>query len=511
MSLLSRLTTGTALALIAGVAQAQVTADDVWANVQAQYRAMGAQVTGTLARDGNVVTVSGIEGKFDLPMGVGQLTVQTSAMILTENGDGTVAPAFAPDWTLSARLTVTDEPTANVGFDLALQPVGYVSTASGTPDAITFDTSYDRMDVSLVGLATEGIDDIGAFDMDFFVSIEGSVTRTVVTTTADLVTLVSAGTFARVITDYSFVIDGEMTSQNVSVTEDGAVNSTLAMPAAGIDILNLAAALRAGLAVDLTATAGQVQSQAVTRMGDEVFSDQSQTVAGSAQSIVINQRGIDVTAALNDLDTTFSMTGFMPMVIDIGLDAANMRFAMPLLTATEPAPAGFEFSLAGLTGGDELWGLLGTDTSDLRLPIDMTMNLNTMITPRMDLVDVVPLVEALDSGVVVAEVNEVVLDTFHVRYGATELSGSGRAVLDWVGITYYEDLREPVGEATFVLRGAYALLDNLIAKGVLPQAEAMAARAGLAGFGRATGDDELTSTITISPEGGLVVNGQRMD
>jgi hypothetical protein len=67
-----------------------------------------------------------------------------------------------------------------------------------------------------------------------------------------------------------------------------------------------------------------------------------------------------------------------------------------------------------------------------------------------------------------------------------------------------------VGGASAKLTGLNAILDTLIDTGLISPDELMPVRMGIGMFTTVSGDDELTSTVELTEEGQVFVNGQRM-
>ena len=68
----------------------------------------------------------------------------------------------------------------------------------------------------------------------------------------------------------------------------------------------------------------------------------------------------------------------------------------------------------------------------------------------------------------------------------------------------------PTGNINVTIKGVNALIDNLIAMGLLPDDQAMGARMMLGMFARpGAAPDELTSLIEFR-DGGLFANGQQL-
>ena len=68
----------------------------------------------------------------------------------------------------------------------------------------------------------------------------------------------------------------------------------------------------------------------------------------------------------------------------------------------------------------------------------------------------------------------------------------------------------PLGTATVNVSGANALIDGLIATGLLQEQDAMSARMMMGMFMTPTGDDSLTSKIEAKEGFAIFVNGQQI-
>ena len=92
-----------------------------------------------------------------------------------------------------------------------------------------------------------------------------------------------------------------------------------------------------------------------------------------------------------------------------------------------------------------------------------------------------------------------------------ELTGEGSVEFDNEDLAAYQGMPKPVGQVTLALAGANALIDQLVASGLLPQQQAMGARMVLGLFAKPGDDpDTLTSEIRFTPAGEILANGQRI-
>jgi hypothetical protein len=70
---------------------------------------------------------------------------------------------------------------------------------------------------------------------------------------------------------------------------------------------------------------------------------------------------------------------------------------------------------------------------------------------------------------------------------------------------------KPVGQINLALQGGGALIDKLVAMGLLPSEQAMGARMMMGLFAVPTGEpDSLTSQIEFTEDGQILANGQRI-
>ena len=87
---------------------------------------------------------------------------------------------------------------------------------------------------------------------------------------------------------------------------------------------------------------------------------------------------------------------------------------------------------------------------------------------------------------------------------------NGAFTFDNTDMVTFEGYPRPTGDLTLNVKGANALIDNLIKMGILPEDQAMFGRMMMGSFTQVTGDDELTSKIEINDQGNIFANGQKI-
>ncbi len=110
-----------------------------------------------------------------------------------------------------------------------------------------------------------------------------------------------------------------------------------------------------------------------------------------------------------------------------------------------------------------------------------------------------------NSDAMPGQLDAINLNALQVKAAGAELTGSGAATVD-----NSSGMPKPVGAVDLKLVGANALIDKLVAMGLIPEDQAMGARMMMGMFAVPSGEDELTSKIEFKEDGGIYANGQRI-
>lgn len=493
------------LCIAAAPAAAQVTAEDVWSATVDAYARLGVALDGTLARDGAVVTVDGLGGEYLLPLDLGRIAWEVSDLTLTEGADGSVSSDWGGSIGISLVAEITEAPDFYLTGEFVVDLDGWTSVTRGTPDNMLTETRFDMMTLEARNLSATGPDGFADGAVTVFMLIRDSSTQTR-TVGGEVMTLDSTGSLGEVIADFGFAFDG-MESRSVSQTLAGTYNTNLTLPSVPLDLINLGPALRAGFGLVSIGESGESVSQTVTRLDGELMSDQSQRVESVSQRLSLSAAGLEVQGTANGIENIVSdmMFGSAPFTVTIA--AATGRLDLPLLSGRGPEDASLMLSLADLSVGDDLWATLGLPGAELNAPATLSVGTSVRLELLRDLTDILDLAENPEAVENLVRLFSASLDRLSVRYGDAELTGTGQVGWGEAGEKLGPMMNPPTGEARFALTGAYALLDRLAASGVLTGEMAMAARAGLAGFGKPVGQDRLESTVVFGPNGEVTVNG----
>jgi len=207
-------------------------------------------------------------------------------------------------------------------------------------------------------------------------------------------------------------------------------------------------------------------------------------------------------------DLAFSMVGGgVPLPVVVNMDEFSYGLLMPLLKSTTPQEFDFGFKLAGLTISDMLWGIFDPGGMLPRDPATVSLALNGTTTLFEDLVSE----DMEDAEEFPGEINTLTLSELLVDMVGARVSGDGAFTFDNTDMQTFDGIPRPEGSVALNVKGANALMDTLVAMGLLPEDQVMGARMMMAMFSvPGDNEDEVNSVIEINAEGHVLANGQRI-
>lgn len=188
----------------------------------------------------------------------------------------------------------------------------------------------------------------------------------------------------------------------------------------------------------------------------------------------------------------------IPVPFSGRLEESSFALTIPTRASPQAQAYGLDVALRGVSLSDAVWGLFDPEG---RLPRDpATIALGVSGTARV-------VADLFSEGAMAAalppiEPEDLSLEELEVTAGGASLTGSGA-----VTFPVLAPVPQPVGRIDLRLTGGLALLDTLVAMGLVPADQATFAR-GMAGVvARPAGEDALESTIEFTEGGGIVANG----
>ena len=510
MRVLTRLYLGSALGLIATQSLA-LTGEEVWANQTAYLSPMGITVSQTQSRAGNILTVSDIAYDIVFPFGVGSMSIRSGPQTYTENADGTVAVDYGPTNALAISATFQPDDYTKLGLSANLQVdmTGQTMVASGTAADVTYVSTVDLLEITLMDYTLTGAPDVQGLTMDFYLSMADTTSTTQITTGADTTfrTTSSTGT---TISDYSFGVGEDFSTKAVSqqLGVDGTVVVTL--PGGPMNLMNMSQALRDGLAVEVTLKNQTTRSQTVTMSFGEMISNQSTNLNAANSVARFNATGLAISGGVAGFDVEMPVIQGLPFPVSASGGAVDYNFAFPVNASDQPADVRYAFGLRDIIVNDAVWAMVDAGATLPHDPLSLNIDLAGKVKLLVDLLDIESMTQTINSGVMPFDLQSVAISDLSASGLGVSATGSGDFMLDMTDMTTFDGFPRPTGQATATIDGLNGLLDKLIGLGLLAQSEVMTARLGMTMFLKPSGDDQVQGTVEFTPDGHIIANGQRI-
>ena len=521
MSASPRVIAGSALAVLLSstILHAQVTAPQVWEDWQATLTAGGAADVTIGAEDyaGGVLTISDLA--FTMAEDDATIAVTLPQLVLTEQSDGSVAITMAERMPVHVT-TRAEEDDAPTEVHLEAEQPGLAITATGTRDALHYALDVPLFALNLLSLDVEGRD----YEAAGRFAITGITGDYASTTAAELIDvdydiaaassdftldLTEVDTTAKPVRNIALSITG-----SVAAPQSAAVMS-LPEGAAGLDD---AAALAAGFTLDGSQSAG---ATSVTFTVSENGSVTEGSFDAEATTATAKAGGVDMSYGMEMTGLAFALSGGeMPFPLNFTAARVGVDVAMPIAVADAPSPFALDIDLADLALNEEVWALFDPNKTIPRDPATLRVDLGGLASvadpdapraapaaPQSKPGMTAPAAAADDDMPFPALVHSLDINDITIAFGGAKIAATGALTFDptdWAG----ENVPMPVGTINLGLNGLNGLAQKLSALGLIPADQVMMGMMMLGMFTVPTGDDEMTSEIEFTEDGGITANGQ---
>lgn len=481
---------------VGGAANADVTAQQVWDSWKSQMSMYPETALTTTSEDmsGDTLTVTGLSVKTTSPEMSTEVAIDQ--MTFEEQGDGSVRITMSESY----PMTFTAQSGAVITVD---------TTYSGLEMVVTGDDTELNYDVS-VETAKLALRDV----VDGDVTFTGDVTLMVSDMTGSYSTSETETnniTYDVDIASIDLLVDVKVPGgKGEYVTGGGKIEginmqATMALPLE-MDAEHPENFFKDGFAMD-----GGYTVDGSSFIFD-VNADGGQAAgafSAGATTLAVEFNNDKVAYDTNSENIAFSITGSeIPFPVEIALDKYNVGFEMPLGKADEPQDFRLSLGLVDLSINDIIWGMFDPASVLPRDPATIEIAVSGTATPLINVFD--PDQTMLMNGVSPVELNTLSIDKLNIAAVGATVTGDGAFTFDPSDMQSFAPLPRPEGEASVQINGLNALIDNLVAMGLIPEDQVMGPRMMLGMFARTTGDDQLETTVEVNDEGHLLVNGQRM-
>lgn len=478
---------------LASPAMADTLAAEVWAEWQEQAAATDQTITADVTETDTGLILENVVASFEDGTMSGRAEMDQVAMI--ENADGTLSITYSNPYTINLAFPPNPfEPIRNIQFLLSHENLN--TQVSG--DAGARVTSYSADRISIVDGDIPSDDAMfQSFDLDVqFIDAAGTYILT--GTDPDEMVFTTEGSVGSLSMTLD-IVPTSIASGRLKMTFDVdtlTATSSGALAALG-DTDRFTTEIPEGFALAATTSYGDL---AFSMGFNDTATDFTMTYenAGGRSGMDITEDAIayDIAASGANLRIT---SGFIPIPINASTAASEISFSMPLSAGEDPQDVDIRVGVEDLILGEAIWASVDPGQAVPRDPINFLLDVGGQVQLFVDLLGVDPMTFGGAPGELRAvSVNEM------------RLSAGGAALTGTADLTFAPNqiVPMPEGQADVQLQGGNALLDALIAGGLLPAEQGLFIQGASAIFTRpGASPDTLETTLEFGPDGSITANG----
>ena len=499
---------------------ADVSAEDYWAAIAAVAEASGATINSQVSVDGNVTTYGNISLQYELPMDVGSFGFYVGSMYVTENRNGTLSVTYPDTIPLQINGRIEDAAFyARFSFDLD----GSTLVVSGNPDDLELASSTDSIRITLDDFRfKDRWDTVSLADLEsgYLVGTFTDLEEVMRISFDDLIRIeaeTSSGEFAL---DYDFGVDGGTASGSEYLGGSEGYYSISLIPG-GFNLLELNNAIQNGLAFEFGSSS--FDSRSIQNIASPYAGSSATLYSVEAQTgeLRFDKNGVLLSGDAEGISIDFE-EDTMGFGVGAKIDSVGVGLQMPIMASSAPQTTSLRTNLTGFRLDESAVGMfqmMATLTAGESIPPALLQYIDDPISLEYDLsADVLLGFDLLDfegydtfnSYDPPIDVENITINRLYFDFAEMQLDADGAFEVDLDDFDTYGDFPKMVGGASAKLTGLNAILDTLIDTGLISPDELMPVRMGIGMFTTVSGDDELTSTVELTEEGQVFVNGQRM-
>lgn len=498
---------GSAVALFtafaAQTAWADLTPKEVWTDWQEYMTSAGYTVSANESMSGNDLTLSDVAMSIEMPDGL--LTISMGQIQLSDNGDGTVSADFSDRMPITFNVKPENEDPIKGTVTLTQSDAAMV--VSGNPDAMVYDYSAANMSVELSDLEADN-KPVPSDAFTAIMNLSNIVLKEGITTT-------DARAFDFSITADALTYDLSFADPDSSdaFSWKGTMN-TLSYSGEGVvplemDASDMGKMLTDGFGFDGTMTyaSGNGNLSGSGEGEDFAFASSSQ---GGSLGVAMNAAHLAYDVAQKGIEMTVQ-TAELPFPVSLQLAETEFAIDMPIAKSDDEQPFAMKIKLGDFQVPEQLWSMVDPAGVLPRDPATIALDLAGKAKVLIDLFDPALAENPAALGQTPGELNAVTVNDLLISAAGAKLTGTGDFTFDNTNAAAMGGMPTPAGTANLQLVGANALIDKLIKMGLVSDQDAMGARM-MMGMLAVPGDapDTLNSEITMTKDGQILANGQRI-
>lgn len=476
-------------------AHADVTGADVWNNWKDLSASYGQTITASETQNGGTLSVSNVT----IAMEVDDVSVSSTipSMEFIENGDGTVSITMPPSYDIVISF---DDYGETIDIPLQATTADLYMLASGDPGAINYEFSAASMGFAISDM---NADDANVNALISMLDVSGTYD---ISGGADAPNLVSVFNAAKMILDADVKEIGGPGYLNMDVSIADISMDSAGHPGMFTEIENLSAMFAQGFTSEAGYTYGPMSVEVAFEAERDSFHMSASATGGDA-GVIVSSDAVGYGAGTTNLNVVASGSEIPLPEIAFDIGEIGFDFVMPGAPSDVAKEFGVAVGVIDATVSDMIWGMIDPGKQLPRDPVTALVDISGMGKLAVDIFSP----EALFTGDMPGEVESISLNELIVSVAGAELFGNGAFTIDMSNWSTF-GAPAPTGTAEFSLKGANALIDKLIAMGLLPQEQAMMARMGMGMFAKpGDGPDSLVSKIEVDGASGKVLaNGVQL-
>lgn len=476
----------------ASPAMADTSAAELWAEWQEQAVLSGQTVTADVAETATGLTLSNFTSLFEEDDFATRGAIDQIDLI--ENADGTVTVTYSELYSITFTFeTDPDDPPANI--ELQMRHENLDMRVSGDAGARVYAYTADSITIT-DGALWGGEGEPPMIDVDM-VMTDIATTYNVTGTDADTMRFTSEGSVGglSMVLEVSSPRDpGEFKAGLIigpmQAVSEGTLLSLASMNQSG-------GTLPEGFDISGTTTYGSLGFEFMFEEPSEsiavVYTNDGGTIGASVSSEMISY---DIAATGAQATITGSD---LPAPIEVSVGSSEIALAMPLAAGDAPQDMSLRLGVQDVVIGESLLGMVDPGRAFPRDPASILLDATGQVQLFMDLMNIDP--EELTGPP--GELRAIAVNELRVAVGGAELTGTA-------DLTFAPGqlIPMPVGAANLELAGGNALLDALIAGGLLPTEQGLFIRGATNVFARpGAGPDTLETTVEFGANGSITANG----
>ncbi|NRB05454.1 MAG: DUF2125 domain-containing protein, partial [Rhodobacteraceae bacterium] len=427
-------------------------------------------------------------------------------IVFSETGDGSVDIQLPEVTTFVIDGQDEDDDfTATVEFAQS----GLNMNVSGTPEKLVYAYTADMMSMKLANLLVDDTpvdSDVARVAMTLS-GISGETQASTEGLRAYAQTL-----NANNLTLDLFVTDPEEADATAKIEtslDDLVFSGSGNVPAIAVANGDINAMLDAGFTFASSMTFGAGASDIAFNDGEEAGTINS-TSEGGAFTVSMSEKGLAYDLSQRNQSMNMLISD-VPFPISAEMAESGASLMMPVKKSDDPQDFGFGLTLRDFKMSDSIWAMVDPGQQFPRDPATIVLDLAGQAKVLFDFLDPATAEVMETTGAIPGELLSLTLKQLLVQAVGAKLSGEGDFTFDNSDMSSFDGFPRPNGAVTFQLDGANALLDKLIAMGIVSNEDAQGARFMMGLFARpGEGPDSLVSTVEVNDEGHVLANGQRI-